>query len=396
MVPALSPSPTASAAGDGAEELSAFVSVLESLDARNAETEANAFVRAELRAIAAEHGVPFGEIRRLWAGLLDDCIVRAMHEGTAEADEPSGNANEIGGSFAKQGFTLSVSLEIVMALRRTAMEALRRQCDEDGRSARFVALGMRHLARSMGQDMVGINEGHLEAELAGRTQRQHERDAFVWQALTGDHTGRAFSRLDLYGLDAAVPYAAFRAHPRTEDEMERLLARLEPTGLGAYRLGAATLVDGDLCGFASDAAFAGTTDTLGVSDPVLFTDLPSAFRRASRAFDVATRLRLDGAHSIESLGLVAAVVSDQDIAEILRREYLDPLHRLDDYGDTLLETIRSFIGCDAQLDATARALDLHVNTVRYRLSKFEEMLGRSLRDTEVLAEVWWTLNLPRS
>jgi DNA-binding PucR family transcriptional regulator len=54
-----------------------------------------------------------------------------------------------------------------------------------------------------------------------------------------------------------------------------------------------------------------------------------------------------------------------------------PLHRLD--GDHL-ETVRTWCRLDGDIRATADALYLHVNTVRYRLRRSQELTGLDLGD----------------
>jgi DNA-binding PucR family transcriptional regulator len=72
------------------------------------------------------------------------------------------------------------------------------------------------------------------------------------------------------------------------------------------------------------------------------------------------------------------------------RRYIDALQRLTG-GDLILHTTERFLLNDCNAEATARELGVHVNTVRHRLARFEEATGRSLRETEVLVEVWWAL-----
>ena len=43
----------------------------------------------------------------------------------------------------------------------------------------------------------------------------------------------------------------------------------------------------------------------------------------------------------------------------------------------------------------AETLGLHANTVRHRLERFEEITGRSLRETETVVELWWALQRRR-
>jgi DNA-binding PucR family transcriptional regulator len=43
------------------------------------------------------------------------------------------------------------------------------------------------------------------------------------------------------------------------------------------------------------------------------------------------------------------------------------------------------------VERSAERLFVHQNTVRYRIARFEELTGVSLRDPGVAFEVWWAL-----
>ncbi|UGS34730.1 PucR family transcriptional regulator [Capillimicrobium parvum] len=63
------------------------------------------------------------------------------------------------------------------------------------------------------------------------------------------------------------------------------------------------------------------------------------------------------------------------------RAVLEPLA-----GDAvLLETLDRYFACGLHVVRTARSLGLHPNSLRYRLSRIEERLGRSLQDPETIA-----------
>lgn len=64
--------------------------------------------------------------------------------------------------------------------------------------------------------------------------------------------------------------------------------------------------------------------------------------------------------------------------------------------ETLYETLTTYLDSDLDLGRTATALHLHVNTVRYRLDKVERLLGRSLRRTATLADVYLAVTAQRS
>jgi len=50
---------------------------------------------------------------------------------------------------------------------------------------------------------------------------------------------------------------------------------------------------------------------------------------------------------------------------------------------------------DCSIETTARDLGEHVNTVRHRLVRFDEITGRSMRGVDTLIEVWWALQAVR-
>ncbi len=55
--------------------------------------------------------------------------------------------------------------------------------------------------------------------------------------------------------------------------------------------------------------------------------------------------------------------------------------------------MRAYLEHDRSIPRTAAALHVHVNTPRYRLSRFEALTGRSLTQTDTLVELAWALYL---
>ncbi len=62
-----------------------------------------------------------------------------------------------------------------------------------------------------------------------------------------------------------------------------------------------------------------------------------------------------------------------------RDRLLGPLTDYDDrHNAELLATLRSFLACDGSWSACASLMYVHVNTVRYRISRVEALTGRDL------------------
>ena len=115
----------------------------------------------------------------------------------------------------------------------------------------------------------------------------------------------------------------------------------------------------------------------------------TAYLQASRALETAVAFGLDGPQTIESLGLYPSVLADIEVGDALVARYVDPFVSQGHSGEAILSTVERYLDSGCALAETAKSNYLHVNTVRYRLRKFEETTGRSLKSAGVLSEVWW-------
>jgi DNA-binding PucR family transcriptional regulator len=99
---------------------------------------------------------------------------------------------------------------------------------------------------------------------------------------------------------------------------------------------------------------------------------------------------MTGGHDRAGLGLRPAVVADPDIGDELRVRYLEPLGATRSAAE-LATTLRIYFECGMHVERAAEQLFVHANTLRYRISRFEELTGASLREPVVAFEVWWAL-----
>ena len=86
-----------------------------------------------------------------------------------------------------------------------------------------------------------------------------------------------------------------------------------------------------------------------------------------------------------------AVAAEDELGELLVGRYLRPLEKLGGRAGAVLETVAAFIEHGLSVKATAEALDVHQNTVRYRLGRFEELTGANLEKPVTAFEVWWAM-----
>lgn len=115
--------------------------------------------------------------------------------------------------------------------------------------------------------------------------------------------------------------------------------------------------------------------------------IPQAWREAQQALEIGRRLfGQDKLHSFARLGiyrLLFPLYGEQTLLDFYQ-ETLGPLLDTESRSNqALLETLEGFFLCNGNLSETARTMHLHRNSLLYRLSRIEELLGHSLEDAEL-------------
>lgn len=100
---------------------------------------------------------------------------------------------------------------------------------------------------------------------------------------------------------------------------------------------------------------------------------------------ISLRHRVGPVRFFEDLGLATWLINSVP-ADELARKLDDLVLPLRAKGD-LIETLSAYLTSGLSIQATAEALNLHGNTVRYRLTKAEHALGRSLTDMATIVDL---------
>ena len=127
--------------------------------------------------------------------------------------------------------------------------------------------------------------------------------------------------------------------------------------------------------------------TLGVSAPVHSAEaLRGALEEARHARRVAAarpgRVSAAGHQELASHVLLLPFVPD-DVRRAFTARLLDPLRAYDRrHRAELIPTLEAFLECDGSWTRCAARLHLHVNTLRYRVGRIEQLTGRDLARLE--------------
>jgi len=75
----------------------------------------------------------------------------------------------------------------------------------------------------------------------------------------------------------------------------------------------------------------------------------------------------------------------------LEARYITPVQANVGKSDEILDSVWAYLQYQRSIKQASAALSIHVNTLRYRLEKFESTVGAQLYVTQTLVEVWWVL-----
>ncbi|MEV0147594.1 MULTISPECIES: PucR family transcriptional regulator [unclassified Nonomuraea] len=154
-------------------------------------------------------------------------------------------------------------------------------------------------------------------------------------------------------------------------------------GSGGERLVVAVVGEG---GAEEVAAFAG--GRVGVSAPCSYGELAGALDQARRALAAAGDGEVVRFADLAGQGLLRLL--DPGAARAFADALLAPLTRYGSRAD-LVESLRAYLSCNGHWDAAAQRLGVHRHTLRYRMRRVAELLGRDLDDPGVRAELWIAL-----
>jgi sugar diacid utilization regulator len=145
----------------------------------------------------------------------------------------------------------------------------------------------------------------------------------------------------------------------------------------------------DLCGEVRKRARREVLAAFGRPD-VGAVGVAASYREARIALGIAQRLGLTGPCGYAELHSYAALadLSRSPQALAFTREVLEPLHRRDSAGDVLLKVVLTYIQSGGNVNAAARRLHLHRNTLFNKLEQASRLLQMDVREPEAMFRIW--------
>jgi hypothetical protein len=245
-------------------------------------------------------------------------------------------------------------------------------------------------------------EGYAAEQSAAAGERQRRRAQLVMLLAADPPT--APEALRAAAVRAAwAPPALLAALVVEGIDSERLAGRLGPgtltgplessDGAPAGRRGARTIAfvaDPDAPRRRAQIEDAIGTRAAALGPTVAPVAAARSVERARRALDLRAAGALPGDGLIVAAEHAAELLlhADTRLASELAAERLAPLDALRPAArERLIQTLRAWLDHHGRIDETARALDVHPQTVRYRLAQLREAFGPALDDAEARFEL---------
>ena len=335
----------------------------------------------------------------MYSGLRDVVSVHvrrgleASRGSAAPSDRDLDEAAVIGREAARFGVPPEELLQAMrVGVRVFWLECVERAAERDLDPATLIAAAELIWAWA---DTVGLAavRGHRETSVEEAVYLDRQRRAFLLGVLQGSIAGADLrTGADLHGLSLDRAYVPLRARAfgpaRRVAQSERALRHAIASGESAVFCP----FDDDLVGIvASKPVLDDPEVVVGIGRPAPLTEIAPSYTEAVRALEVAVRFDMRGVFGLGDLSLRGPVASETALGERLVARFLGPLRDDSRAGVELERTLRAYMDHGFRGEPTARALHVHMNTLRNRLRRIEELTGVHFRDPEQIAEVWWAL-----
>ncbi|BAU96832.1 PucR family transcriptional regulator [Corynebacterium suranareeae] len=132
---------------------------------------------------------------------------------------------------------------------------------------------------------------------------------------------------------------------------------------------------------------------VGLGRAEVLSRLADSYEDASLVLKAANNLGLNSVSTAQDLSWKLAIHSNPRVSEILVQKYIEPLKESGEFAHEIVESLRAYLGNQMNIPAAARSIPVHVNTLRYRLRRFEELTGCYLEDASTIIEVSWALEV---
>ncbi|MEQ0563628.1 PucR family transcriptional regulator [Amycolatopsis sp. NEAU-NG30] len=340
----------------------------------------------ELTRTAVGQGGPAGVLRKL-AKLVGGWVL--LFDRTTVTEAAPASARAYGASLREELERLRTGTRVVSL---DGQEVVLQTLDTSARRVLAVGASLDTAGRHIVNTAVSVLSLALEQDRAQAAARQALRSGIV-DLLAGGQAELALRVLTTAGGEVPEPPWSVLVFLGPPASRRKLLDALEGDVFAA-RSGASVVAFGPDAVIDTVAAAALRIGGLhgGVAGPVSAGDFAAGLEQAelaARAAEAEDKILVSAAEHT-GRGLLSLI--DPGVAQAFATGLLAPLRRHDETGrGNLVESLRCWLEHHGHWDTAAARLGVHRHTLRNRIRKVAELLGRDLDSPGVRAELWVAL-----
>ncbi len=328
--------------------------------------------------------LPEKEVQR-HARALFEAAVEALAAGGEPAEKHLQFAERLGADRARQGVSVDALLDGFQGGRALVIDTAIERGRAAGLSADDLLEGVTRVDRITTALESRMVHAHRAAELEMAHTRREAHTQVLRRVLLGEPG-------DLSPLNPSLRYQCLVSDisdPSAAARMERALA-------DALAEGVAGFIDGRFAALVTRPPGLPEGAPIVVAAPAAqLNDIPALYglcRQALRAAEKKT-----GLHHLTDLAVVTVTTTNQKLGHLLADSLLRNLTPSNRFHRLLAETALAHLDNAGHLEAAARALHVHPNTVKYRVRRFTEMTEQTLTPPQGAAitrtaQLWWALH----
>lgn len=213
------------------------------------------------------------------------------------------------------------------------------------------------------------------------------------ELLAGDLTeSQVRAAASSLALDASLHYAMFRVAPGPTMTVDTLRVRVD-----ALRPRPELVTESGHSGW---IGLASQPRSLSRLDQVVAVGSVVGLERLSESADLANQIfavvaaEPPGVYTVKDVSWRLATEAVPAVASHLQARYVAPAEELGEFGGLLLETVKAYLTADLNVARASTELTVHPNTLRYRLARYEELVGVKTSELNTAIELAWALGMP--
>lgn len=318
----------------------------------------------DVRAVIADVGEQAAELDlSSWVGLLQ----RSAKSGDRLSPAARSRLTSAGAHAADAGLPLPTAVDAWL----TAGWVVWRDAGAEG-DAKAISRRAGVMMRVLDDGAKALADGYVRAQQSAVRRDESARATLLDWLLGGMPPDRVMEAAGRLGVDIG----GRRSVIVVGEVSEAILDRFREAGaLAAPRAGTTVAV---LTGRAPRGP-----ETAGLGRPGLgVAGIRTSYGEALRALDVARRLGLRGVVPYTDVLPEALIGQDRATLRELVESTLDPLRSRRSGGPQYVETVETWLQEGLSVAATARALQVHERTVRYRLARIAKLTGLDLQHAD--------------